>query len=99
MEPRGPRRDTRDMTTRAHASRSGWVRFAAVVALIAGAYNALSGLSTLLSDYQAIENAAEVLFGISVDGWAWFWLIVGALQLATGVLLLTGNAWGLFLGV
>jgi hypothetical protein len=88
------------MTTRAtSASRSGWITFAAIVALVAGAYNALSGLSTLLTDYGAIDDAAEVLFGISVDAWAWFWLIVGGVQLATGVLLLGRNLWGQPLGV
>ena len=88
------------MTTRtASPLRSGWITFAAIVALVAGAYNALSGLSTLVSDYGAIDDAAEVLFGISVDAWAWFWLIVGAVQLATGVLLLNRSAWGQLLGV
>ena len=88
------------MTTRtASPLRSGWITFAAIVALVAGAYNALSGLSTLVSDYGAIDDAAEVLFGISVDAWAWFWLIVGAAQLATGVLLFTRSLWGQVLGV
>jgi hypothetical protein len=93
-------RDDRGMTTRgAPAIRSGWLTFAAIVALVAGAYNALSGLSTLVSDYGAIDDAAEVLFGISVDAWAWFWLIVGIVQLATGVLILNRNAWGQYFGV
>jgi hypothetical protein len=87
------------MTTSAHVSRSGWITFAAIVALIAGAYNALSGLSTLVTDYEPIEDAAEVLFGISIDAWAWFWLVVGAAQLATGFLLISRNVWGQVLGV
>jgi hypothetical protein len=88
------------MTTRAPSvPRSGWITFAAIVALVAGAYNALSGLSTLVTDYGAIEDAAEVLFGISVDAWAWFWLIVGVVQLATGILLLNRSLWGQVLGV
>ena len=86
-------------TTAAPASRSGWVTFAAIIALVAGAYNALSGLSTLATDYGAIDDTAEVLFGINVDAWAWFWLIVGTVQLATGVLLLMRNPWGQLFGV
>jgi hypothetical protein len=85
--------------TRPASARSGWVTFAAIVALIAGAYNALSGLSTLTSDYPLIEQAHEVLFGISVDAWGWFWLIVGALQLLTGFLLFARNPAGLWLGI
>jgi hypothetical protein len=79
--------------------RSGWVTFAGIVALVAGTYNALSGLSTLVADYPRIEQVDEVLFGVSVDAWAWFWLIVGAVQLLTGVLLLARNVWGQILGV
>ena len=80
-------------------TRSGWVTFAGIVALVAGAYNALSGLSTVTTDYARIEAAQEVLFGISVDAWGWFWLIAGVLQLVTGFLLLARSPWGQLLGV
>jgi len=86
------------MTTAAY-SKSGWITFAGITALVAGAYNALSALSTLASDYPRIEDVQELLFGVSVDAWAWFWLIVGALQVLTGVLILMRNLWGQFLGV
>jgi hypothetical protein len=87
------------MSIQSTPTRSGWVTFAGITALVAGAYNALSGLSTLASDYARIEDVGEVLFGISVDAWAWFWLIVGLVQLATGVLILTRNLWGYLAGV
>jgi hypothetical protein len=80
-------------------ARSGWVTFAGIVALVAGAYNALSGLSTVATDYARIEAAQEVLFGISVDAWGWFWLIAGVMQLVTGFLLLARNPFGQLLGV
>ncbi|HZB77313.1 MAG TPA: hypothetical protein VE526_13870 [Solirubrobacteraceae bacterium] len=87
------------MTTGALGRRSGWVTFAGITALVAGAYNGLSGLSTLTTDYARIEGVDELLFGINVDAWAWFWLIVGALQILTGVLILMRNPFGQFLGV
>jgi hypothetical protein len=90
--------DHRAMTTSAF-SRSGWVTFAGIIALVAGAYNALSALSTLASDYPRIEQVEKLLFGVSVDAWAWFWLVVGLLQILTGVLVLTRNLWGQMLGV
>ena len=87
------------MTSASYSSRSGWVTFAGIAALVAGAYNALSALSTLTSDYPRIEQVEKLLFGVSVDTWAWFWLIVGAVQLLTGVLVLMRNIVGQPLGV
>jgi hypothetical protein len=81
------------------AKRSGWVTFAAVVALIAGGYNALSGIAAMSDDDTLASRATEVLYGIDLSAWGWFWLIAGLLQLLTGVLILGRNAWGLWLGV
>jgi len=88
----------RSMTTAA-LPRSGWITFAGITALVAGAYNALSALSTLASDYPRIEQVEELLFGVRVDAWAWFWLVVGLAQMLTGVLVMMRNLWGQFLGV
>ena len=79
--------------------RSGWVTFAGLTALVAGAYNALSGLGTLTSEYPSIEQVEKLLFGVRVDAWAWFWVTVGVAQIITGVLLLMRNIWGQALGV
>jgi hypothetical protein len=79
--------------------RAGWVTFAAVAALLAGGYNALSGIAAIADDDTLAAVAQEVLYGISLSAWGWFWLIVGALQLLAGVLILQRNEWGLALGV
>ena len=79
--------------------RSGWITFAGVAALIAGGYNALSGIAALADDDTLAAQANEVLYGVDLTAWGWFWLIVGVLQLVTGVLILQRNAWGLGLGV
>src|SRR5688572_4260010 len=79
--------------------RSGWVTFAAVAAFIAGGYNALSGIAALSDDDTLAAQAQEVLYGIDLTAWGWFWLIVGVIQLITGFLLVSRNPWGLWLGV
>lgn len=79
--------------------RSGWLTFAGIVALIAGGYNALSGIATLADDDTIAAQAQEVLYGIELTAWGWFWLLVGALQVLTGILILMRNVWGLWLGV
>jgi uncharacterized membrane protein HdeD (DUF308 family) len=81
------------------AKRSGWVTFAGVMAVIAGGYNALSGIAALADDDTVASQAREVLYGIDLTAWGWFWLIVGVVQIITGVLIFQRNVWGLWLGV
>jgi hypothetical protein len=81
------------------ATRSGWVTFAGIAALVAGAYNALSGIAALSDDDTLAAQAKEVLYGLDLTAWGWFWLIVGVVQLVTGVLILQRNMAGLWLGV
>jgi hypothetical protein len=81
------------------AQRSGWITFAGVMALLAGAYNALSGIAALVDDDTLHSQAREVLYGIDLTAWGWFWLIIGLVQVVTGVLILQRNTWGLWLGV
>ena len=81
------------------AKRSGWITFAAVAALVAGGYNALSGIAALADDDTLAAQANEVLYGIDLTLWGWIWLIAGIVQLIAGVLILQRNAAGLWLGV
>ena len=79
--------------------RSGWVTFAGIAALTAGGYNALSGIAALSDDDTLASQAQEILYGIDLTAWGWFWLLVGLAQIVTGVLILQRNTWGLWLGV
>jgi hypothetical protein len=79
--------------------RSGWVTTAGVVMLVAGGYNALSGIAAISDDDTLAAQATKVLYGIDVGTWGWFWLLVGIAQLAAGVLILMRNEWGLAMGV
>jgi hypothetical protein len=78
--------------------RSGWVTFAAVIAFVAGLYNVLSGIAAIAED-DATERVQEVLYGIDISAWGWFWLIIGALQLLTSYLIYVRSPVGLVLGV
>jgi hypothetical protein len=80
-------------------NRSGWITFAGVAALVAGGYNALSGIAALADDDTLAAQASEVLYGVDLTAWGWLWLIVGVLQLVTGVLILQRSSWGLGLGI
>jgi hypothetical protein len=81
------------------ARRSGWITFAGLMAVLAGGYNALSGIAALSDDETIASQAHEVLYGIDLTAWGWFWLLVGIAQILTGVLIFQRNTWGLWLGV
>jgi hypothetical protein len=78
--------------------RSGWVTFAAVVAAIVAVYNILSGIAAIAEDDQT-EALNEVLFGIDITVWGWFWLIIGILQLVTSWLIYQRSPMGQVLGL
>ena len=79
--------------------RSGWVTFAGVMAVVAGGYNSLSGIAALNDDDTLVAQTNEVLYGIDLTAWGWFWVIVGAAQILTGVLILRRSTWGFWLGL
>jgi hypothetical protein len=81
------------------ANRSGWITFAGVMAVLAGGYNTLSGIAALSDDDTIASQANEVLYGIDLTAWGWFWLLIGLAQIVTGVLIFQRNRWGLWLGV
>ena len=92
------------MTTTYTTRRSGWVTFAGVMASIAGVYNLLSGIAAIaddarLSQYPGLGNIDEVLYGVDLSTWGWFWAIVGGLQLVIAGLILARNVLGQILGV
>lgn len=78
--------------------RSGWVTFAAVIAGIVGVYNLLSGIAAIAEDDRT-EALNEVLFGVSITAWGWFWLIIGVVQLITAWLIYQRSPVGQTLGL
>lgn len=78
--------------------RSGWLTFAAVLAAIAGFYNILSGIAAIAEDDRT-EQVADVLYGVDISAWGWFWLILGIVQVVIAYLIYTRHSMGLYLGL
>lgn len=78
--------------------RSGWVTFAVVIAAVVGLYHVLSGIAAITED-DATEALAEVLYGVDITAWGWFWLVVGLAQLVTAWLIYQRTALGQVLGL
>jgi hypothetical protein len=74
--------------------RSGWVTFSAVLVLIAGAYNIIWGYTAL--DKKELFNQSGLIYS-NLDFWGWFFIIIGALQLLTAILLFTRRPFGAML--
>ena len=82
------------------ASRnSGWVTFAAVMVVIAGLYNVLSGAAAIAESDSVTAQVQEVLYGIGIKTWGWFWLIVGVAQLITAILLFSRSLAGAVIAI
>ena len=73
---------------------SGWVTFAAVMVLIVGLYNVLSGAAAISESDSVTAQVQEVLYSIDIKTWGWFWLIVGIAQLITAILLFSRSTIG-----
>lgn len=78
--------------------RSGWVTFAALLAGIVAVYNILSGIAAIAEDDQT-EAIGEVLFGVDITAWGWFWLLLGIVQLVTAWLIYSRSPVGQMLGL
>lgn len=78
--------------------QSGWVTFTGVLAGIVAVYNILSGIAAIAED-DVTERVGEVLYGINITAWGWFWLILGIVQLITAWLIISRNPTGQLLGL
>ena len=78
---------------------SGWVTFAAVMVLIVGLFNVLSGAGAIAESDSVTAHVQEVLYGIDIKTWGWFWLIVGIAQLITAILLFSRSTMGALMAI
>ena len=79
-------------------SLSGWVTFAAIIVVIAGMFNLLSGIAAITETDQ-VKALNQVLYGINIEAWGWFWAAIGVAQLITAILLFTRSPTGAMLAI
>lgn len=66
----------------------GWYDFAGAMFGIAGAFNAIQGLSAIMKKEVFAEDS--LVYG-DLQLWGWVWLIVGVLQIAAAIMLFSGQ--------
>jgi hypothetical protein len=88
--------------TRAHAPGEGrgWVEFAGIFYLIAGAFNVIAGIAAIYRD-EVFHEEQTLLQNLAA--WAVIFLVLGAAQFAVGLFVLrrsrAARAWGLAFGI
>jgi hypothetical protein len=65
-------------------TRSGWVTLSAILITVVGAYNVLWGIGAL--NKKVLFRESSMLYA-NLTLWAWIFLVIGAAQLGTAVLL------------
>ncbi|HEY5858070.1 MAG TPA: hypothetical protein VIW24_29600 [Aldersonia sp.] len=77
---------------------AGFVMFAAVLMIMAGIFQAISGLVALFQD-EFYLTTANYLLQFDTTTWGWIHLLLGLLVMFAGVALLAGQTWARVIGV
>lgn len=70
-----------------------WIRFAAAILIINGIFGVIQGLVALTGPDTYYATAGNELFLFNVEGWGWWNLIIGTLQILTAASLFSGALW------
>lgn len=89
------------MTTETQVSRwTGWVVFAGVMLLIAGAFDVIYGLFAIIGPNSAYFTTSEGgLIMLDIAGWGWWHLISGATLILVGIFVMQGATWARWVAV
>ena len=77
----------------------GWSFFAAVVLILVGAMNIITGFIALFDDNYLISTEGGGMFVFDPTGWGFTILIIGALLVLAGFSILKGSLYGRIIGV
>ncbi|MET7466488.1 hypothetical protein [Nonomuraea sp. NPDC005501] len=70
----------------------GWVWFAAIMILMSGLFNVISGLYAIFNGDFYVATARRLLL-FNLTGWGWVHLLLGILLVVVGATLLAGQTW------
>jgi hypothetical protein len=83
-------------SSRGDTGGENWAAFAGIMFLVLGMFNIFDGIAALANDDYF--HADELLFG-DLSMWGAIYLVLGAVQLLTAMLVFRGNLLGAFLGI
>ncbi len=80
-----------------YEERSGWVTFAGVLLVIAGALNVIYGIAAIGKSSFFVQNTNYIFSDLKT--WGWIALIVGILQVLAAGSLWAGGLYGRIVGI
>ena len=87
------------MTTGSPRTTSGWamglVTFAGALMLMAGVFQAISGLAAIFDD-EFFVVTQNYVFDLDASAWGWVHLLLGLVLAFAGWAVFSGAAWGYF---
>ena len=80
-----------------YEERSGWVTFAGVLLVIAGALNVIYGIAAIGNSNFFVRNTQYIFSDLKT--WGWIVLILGIFQGLAGLSLFSGSEWARWFGI
>ncbi len=80
---------------------TGWIIFAGVVMIIAGANMFINGLWALHASSNVVKNFKDTLLfeDSNLDTWGWIYVIVGGVVLLAGIFVFLRQRWAVWVGI
>lgn len=70
----------------------GWIWFAGIIMILAGLFNAISGLYAIFHRGLYVDVSGRLLV-FDATGWGWVHLLLGIVLVATGIAVSVGQEW------
>jgi hypothetical protein len=77
----------------------GWIYFAGTLAILAGTFQAITGLSAIFNDDYFLVRSKDLVISVDYTGWGWIHLALGVLLVAAGFGMCLGQLWARIVGV
>ena len=78
---------------------AGWIVFGAMVMILLGAFQAITGVVALVDDEYYAVSPSGLVVNVSYTSWGWVHLVLGLVAVVTGYGLLSGARWARILGI
>lgn len=85
-------------TSAPRSTGTGWLAFGGLMIFLIGASNVLAGCAALWKNEYYVASANDLLV-LDFTAWGWIWLIIGLLEIFTGISVCLGRMWAREVGV